>query len=165
MNLVTGMWVFMGDFNEVRSIDERMNCNINQVASDNFNEFIEEANLNEYHMGGFRYTFVSKNMEKASKIDRVPVCDSFFNQWPNATLMTLDPEIADHRPLVLKTSSFDNGPTPFRFFNSWLKMEGLEGVVSDAIGKARTSEPPDVILADKFKQIKAATKLWNQNHK
>ncbi|GKE05376.1 hypothetical protein Tco_1397394 [Tanacetum coccineum] len=37
--------------------------------------------------------------------------------------------IPDHRPILLKESHVDYGPTPFRFFHSWLETEGFQDLV------------------------------------
>ncbi|GKB14046.1 hypothetical protein Tco_0847969 [Tanacetum coccineum] len=37
----------------------------------------------------------------------------------------------DHRPILLKEHVSDFGPTPFRFFHSWLELEGFHTLVVD----------------------------------
>ncbi|XP_021991610.1 uncharacterized protein LOC110888390 [Helianthus annuus] len=70
-----GMWVFIGDFNVVRWVEEQKNSKFNKGMANDFNSFIEEASLHEYIMRGNRFTFLagSGNEIKMSKIDRVLV--------------------------------------------------------------------------------------------
>ncbi|GKC40585.1 RNA-directed DNA polymerase, eukaryota [Tanacetum coccineum] len=46
--------------------------------------------------------------------------------------ITLERYLSDHRPILLRESHFDYGPTPFRFFHYWIEMEGFSKVVEDA---------------------------------
>ncbi|KAJ0469381.1 putative RNA-directed DNA polymerase [Helianthus annuus] len=52
------------------------------------------------------------------------------------------------------------GKPPFRFFNSWLKEDGLEKVVHSAYVSVPPFYPPDKLLAARFKAIKMAIKPW-----
>ncbi|KAD3069288.1 hypothetical protein E3N88_37168 [Mikania micrantha] len=80
-----GLWIFMGDFNEVRSQDERLNTEFNALNAFLFNNFIESAGLHEYQMGGHRFTYMNDTGDKLSKLDRFLVCDDFINNWPDAS--------------------------------------------------------------------------------
>ncbi|XP_076911877.1 uncharacterized protein LOC143569988 [Bidens hawaiensis] len=71
---LSGCWVMLGDFNEVRTSDERMNSEFIPQYAATFNDFIREAELFEYNMGGHRFTYMGAG-EKLSKLDR------FFNSW------------------------------------------------------------------------------------
>ncbi|XP_076958321.1 uncharacterized protein LOC143634017 [Bidens hawaiensis] len=43
------MWMLIGDFNTVRWVEERNNSKFNSRASSDFNHFIDEASLQEWH--------------------------------------------------------------------------------------------------------------------
>ena len=47
-----GAWCIFGDLNVVRGGDERINSQINTRETNEFNDFINEANLIEIPMGG-----------------------------------------------------------------------------------------------------------------
>ncbi|GKC32259.1 putative RNA-directed DNA polymerase, eukaryota, reverse transcriptase zinc-binding domain protein [Tanacetum coccineum] len=47
--------------------------------------------------------------------------------WDGAVL---EKGIPDHRPILLKESEVDYGPTPFRFLHSCLEMEGFQNLVT-----------------------------------
>ncbi|XP_071688368.1 uncharacterized protein [Rutidosis leptorrhynchoides] len=49
-------WVICGDFNEVRSEEERFNCQFIDSRAKKFNEFIESSNLVDIPLGGRLFT-------------------------------------------------------------------------------------------------------------
>lgn len=121
----SGMWMFLGDFNDVRFPEERRNSEFVPINAWHFNSFIRVAELNEFHMGGHQFTYISDSGEKLSKLDRYLVCNDFRNRWPSASVTALSRHWSDHSPVVLSTVEVDFGHIPFRFFNSWLGMSGL----------------------------------------
>ncbi|XP_022026111.1 uncharacterized protein LOC110926710 [Helianthus annuus] len=72
---IQGQWMILGDFNEVRFPQDRFNSQFDVGGALCFNNFIRNAGLQEYNMGGKRYTFMSGAGKNLSKIDRVLVCD------------------------------------------------------------------------------------------
>ncbi|GKC64318.1 reverse transcriptase domain-containing protein, partial [Tanacetum coccineum] len=126
-----GILVMMGDFNEVREAGDRYGSVFNDRQAKFFNEFIEGASLIDIPLGGYNYTWTDKWGSKMSKLDRFLVSDNFYESFPHNTGVILEKGIPDHRPILLKESHVDYGPTPFRFFHSWLEMEGFQNLVVD----------------------------------
>ena len=62
-------WCIFGDFNEVRTREERLNTWINMRGMVEFNEFIEEGGLIELPLSGRKYTRISDDGTKFSKLD------------------------------------------------------------------------------------------------
>ncbi|KAF5821202.1 putative RNA-directed DNA polymerase [Helianthus annuus] len=162
---VDGKWVFMGDFNEVRVAEERMNSTFNPSNAIAFNHFLACAGLLEYSMGGRKYTYMAADGSNMSKIDRVLVCDRFMSCWPSASLMALDRDISDHSPLVLSTQTLNFGPIPFRFFNRWLEEADLDRLVIEGLGADVGGGCSDEILGKKLKEIKGLIKGWRNQKK
>ncbi|KAD4982817.1 hypothetical protein E3N88_19488 [Mikania micrantha] len=155
-----GFWIMLGDFNEVRDGSERWNSVFDYRGARNFNDFIFCARLQEYRMGGMKYTYMSPDGRKCSKIDQVLVCDGFFHLWP-CGILTAHPRLwSDHSPVTLSTRCVDYGPSPFKFYNSWLKVEGIDEVVKGAIVNCDLSGRPDVVLMTKLRQVKAKIREW-----
>ncbi|KAJ9561857.1 hypothetical protein OSB04_007017 [Centaurea solstitialis] len=117
-----------------------------------FNDFIHEAGLTEVKRGGLKFTRMSADGSKLSKLDR-------FLVTPNLILVL--PKLhSDHSPLLLRGSSLDFGPTYFKFFNSWLGDPSLTSLVvanwswiprgrnpfTVVFGKAQTFETPHQVL-------------------
>lgn len=74
-------------------------------------------------------------------------------------------EYSDHCPLVLQTTSIDFGPSPFRFFNSWLSYPGLSELILDTVSSFHFIGPPDKSLATKLRKIKEVVKTWRMQVK
>ncbi|PWA47510.1 RNA-directed DNA polymerase, eukaryota, Reverse transcriptase zinc-binding domain protein [Artemisia annua] len=115
-----GMFIVLGDLNEVRCEQERMGTIFCKNGAASFNEFINSAELFDIPMSGRKFTRMNKFGTKLSKIDRILVSHHFSTKWPNAQVLALQCELSDHGPLVLKTHSVDFGPIPFKILNSWL---------------------------------------------
>nr|GEY79588.1 RNA-directed DNA polymerase, eukaryota [Tanacetum cinerariifolium] len=60
----------MGDFNEVRSIDERFGSMFNQSSSRLFNYFITSSGLVDVKLEGYSFTRAHPSATKMSKLDR-----------------------------------------------------------------------------------------------
>nr|GEV49786.1 RNA-directed DNA polymerase, eukaryota [Tanacetum cinerariifolium] len=133
-NIITnwnGILVTMGDFNKVRATSERYGSTFNKRNSEFFNSFISNSSQFDILLGGFTFTWTDKWGSKMSKLDRFLVLDNFLDVFPFATGVILEKGRPDHRPILLKESMVDYGPTPFRFFNSWLEMDGFHNLVTD----------------------------------
>ncbi|KAF5810041.1 putative RNA-directed DNA polymerase [Helianthus annuus] len=159
-NSLQGLWVVMGEFNEVRNANERLNSEFNEANADAFNQFILSAGLVEYNMGGGSFTYISDNGRKLSKLDRYLVCLGFMEKWPNASVIALDREVSDHRPIILSTILSDFGHIPFRFFNSWFEFPGFLEFVLQKCGLFSFSGPGDLALAIKLRWLKNNIKSW-----
>lgn len=156
-------WVLMGDYNTVRSSEERLNTGFNEAMARDFNEFIEEAGLVEYPLNGRKFTFLAGKGkgDKQSRIDRALVCSSMFGKWPSANLRALPRRFSDHCPLLLHMVSKSFGPKPFRWFNSWIEKEGCKDVVRTGLGIAVEEGSAQVRLFRKLKLLSFKLKEWH----
>ncbi|XP_022041222.1 uncharacterized protein LOC110943798 [Helianthus annuus] len=159
------IWIILGDFDQVRSTDERRSCIFDPTSAADFNTFIYEANLAEYQMNGSKFTRWLDSGKKMSKLDRMLVCDKFWGLWPTASLRTLPRNLSDHCPLILITTTNDFGHIPFKFFNTWLSKPSLDGVVRSSVASFFCTGPPDVLLAEKLRSIKNAIKVWSKKNR
>ncbi|KAJ0853617.1 putative RNA-directed DNA polymerase [Helianthus annuus] len=157
-----GWWIFLGDFNTVRSPKERKNTIFNVTSAMDLNSFIDEAGLVEYVMKGRKYTFLAGKGtgNKQSKIDRVLVCMDMFNKWPEACLRAFPRGLSDHCPLVLNMVNKKFGPKPFRWFNSWGIKEGCIDVVRKALGIHCGKSKADQILHYKLQNVRRDLRKW-----
>ncbi|KAJ9539578.1 hypothetical protein OSB04_026084 [Centaurea solstitialis] len=155
-------WCVFGDFNEVRNIEERLNCGSNQGGMEDFNNFISDSGLVEVPLFGRRFTRVSDDGTKFSKLDRFLISDSFGAIWRNLGARAIERNWSDHTPILLDNSNVDFGPRPFKFFNAWLKEDSIDGVVRTAWAIGVNARKPDRILVEKLKNVKTALKEWNK---
>ncbi|GKE32597.1 putative RNA-directed DNA polymerase, eukaryota, reverse transcriptase zinc-binding domain protein, partial [Tanacetum coccineum] len=97
---------------------------------------------------------------------------SAFNQfiqegklWDNFSALVLDSLISDHRPIVLKHSTSDFGPTPFKFYNSWLLDNKFLDLVSQFWEKhiAEVGSNPIIEFKNKMKALKPIIREWSKN--
>ncbi|GJZ29675.1 RNA-directed DNA polymerase, eukaryota [Tanacetum coccineum] len=106
-----GDCVIMGDFNEGRTKQERYGSTFNVQAH--------------------------KTANKMSKFDRFLVSKGLLASFPYLLALCLDRNLLDHHPILMQELSIDYGPTPFRFFHSWLtwmafeKMLAIRGTLVD----------------------------------
>ncbi|XP_022019266.1 uncharacterized protein LOC110919302 [Helianthus annuus] len=155
-----GLWIMMGDFNEVREEGDRMISRFDNHNAMIFNTFIAESGLLEYQMGGYKFTYMPEDGSSPSKIDRVLVCNEFMNIWPMAKFEALARNLSDHSPISLVCSSPDFGPIPFRFYNSWLELNGIEEVVHKVLGEHGDGSSSVKEVAGILKKLKGDIKQW-----
>ncbi|KAL4592366.1 hypothetical protein LXL04_005358 [Taraxacum kok-saghyz] len=91
---------------------------------------------------------------------RFLVCSGFLEAVPAASVTALAREISDHCPVLLSTDSVDFGSIPFRFFNSWLKREGLLNLVASTWLHFQGFGTADCYLAAKLRHLKGKIKHW-----
>ncbi|XP_035838005.1 uncharacterized protein LOC118485705 [Helianthus annuus] len=150
------------DFNEVCVPEDRCNSVFDSNNASHFNNFIGAAGLLEYPMAGRRFTFLSGDGKKMSKINRALVNNEFISKWPNATFRALERTLSDHSPIILATETTDFGPISFRFFNSWLEIPGVEEVVKKGLTYHGNALFKDQLLGYKLKGIKEEIKIWRK---
>ncbi|XP_021985923.1 uncharacterized protein LOC110882144 [Helianthus annuus] len=159
------MWVMAGDFNAVREEEDRMISRFDNYNASVFNMFIAETGMMEYQMGGYKFTYMPDDGSSLSKINRILVCDEFMNKWPLAKVKALSRYLSNHSPLTLTCSISDFGPIPFKFYNSWLELEGIQGVVDRALEGYGNEECSMKDLAGILKTLKADIKQWRKEAK
>ncbi|XP_028074520.1 uncharacterized protein LOC114276881 [Camellia sinensis] len=116
----TTHWCVGGDFNEIRTMDERVGCSRRERGMKNFNDFINRCELTELQMLGRKFTWCNAvDVNKWSKIDRFLLSPEWIERF-KLKLWGLSRHIFDHCPLLLMEDVRDWGPKPFKFTNAWL---------------------------------------------
>ncbi|GKC80750.1 RNA-directed DNA polymerase, eukaryota, partial [Tanacetum coccineum] len=127
-----GEAIVMGDFNEVRSSDERRGSCFNPYSARRFDRFILTSGLVDIKLEGYTFTWSHPSASKMSKLDRFLVSDGIFNFFPSITAICLDRHLSDHRPILLREVYLDFGPIPFRFYHSWFDFVGFDDMIQAA---------------------------------
>ncbi|GJX99709.1 RNA-directed DNA polymerase, eukaryota [Tanacetum coccineum] len=109
-----------------------------------FDRFIVSSGLVDVKLEGYSFTWSHPSASKMSKLDRFLVTEGIISLYPSISALCLDRHLSDHRPILLREVSSDFGPTPFRFYQSWLRMEGFDSMVDFA--KAYDSVRWDYLL-------------------
>ncbi|GJZ84480.1 putative RNA-directed DNA polymerase [Tanacetum coccineum] len=113
-------------------------------------------------MGGRKFTRVSDDGLKFSKLDRFLLNEEFMKLWGNTSVVALDRKLSDHCPIVLKDVDLDFGPKPFRAFDIWLKETDIGNEVEEAWKMEVRSRRPDCRFRNKLKNVKVVLKKWSK---
>ncbi|GJY75406.1 RNA-directed DNA polymerase, eukaryota [Tanacetum coccineum] len=120
-----GECIIMGDFNEVRTKEERFGSKFNSQDAFIFNNFILSAGLVDIPLGGYSFMWAHKTATKMSKLDRFLISDGLLTLFPHLSDLCLDRHLSDHRLILLKETYLDYGAILFSFIsfvvsNGWL---------------------------------------------
>ncbi|KAJ9548768.1 hypothetical protein OSB04_021311 [Centaurea solstitialis] len=129
---------------------------------EDFNNFIERNKLEEIGLGGDKFTRISDDGRKFSKLDRFLVSSSFGVRWKHLSARTLERKWSDHAPILLRDKLDDFGPIPFKFYDIWLKEDSVATLVKEVWQERPISSRPDCIFRDKLKRLKNALKVWRK---
>ncbi|GJQ94801.1 RNA-directed DNA polymerase, eukaryota [Tanacetum coccineum] len=125
----SGETIIMGDFNEVRSKEERYGSIFNDHNASLFNSFISSGGLVEVSLGGCAFTWCHKG-NKMSKLDQFLISEGLMGMCPNISAITLDRYLSDHRTILLREVCHDYGPyfligLSGKVFDEWIKILGV----------------------------------------
>jgi mannosylglycoprotein endo-beta-mannosidase len=155
-------WIILGDFNFMRSQDNRNKPggDVNDMFL--FNEIIGHLGLLELPIKGRVYTW--SNMQKDPLLEQL---DWFFtsNEWistyPNTVVLPLANTASDHIPCVVNIDTVIPKASIFRFENYWTEQPGFLDCVK-AVWNVKSSKAySSAVLADKFKSLRYALKKWH----
>ncbi|XP_071713197.1 uncharacterized protein [Rutidosis leptorrhynchoides] len=151
-------WVICGDFNEVRDCSERLNCEFFEKQAKMFNEFINQNMFVDIPIGGRKFTRVSDDSVKMSKFDRILVSGDFLDLWSDLKVNSLDRMVSDHCPIMLSDGEVNFGPKPFKVFDDWFSVEGVDQVIADSWWAPLEGNRKDCGFHNKLKRLKEALK-------
>ncbi|GJY01241.1 RNA-directed DNA polymerase, eukaryota [Tanacetum coccineum] len=157
----TGEAILMGDFNEVRSIEERRGSWFNASNARMFNHFISFLGLIDIKMEGYSFTWSHPLANKMSKLDRFPVSDGIISLFPSITAICMDRHLSDHHPILLCEVKLDFGPIPFRFFHSWFNFDGFDAMVEQTWRSLSHSDNNRMVrFKKKLQDLKKSIRIW-----
>ncbi|KAJ9566561.1 hypothetical protein OSB04_002527 [Centaurea solstitialis] len=156
------LWITFGDFNEVRSADERKGTDFSFLGARVFNDFIHNSGLIEIKSGGRKFSRISKDGGKLSLLDRFFVSTNYLSKWPNPSAIILPCVHSDHCPVLFNACNLDFGPSYFKFFNSWILDPHLASIVSLSWGSSHFPFhiSPMGFFMNKLKALKKDIRLW-----
>ncbi|XP_071694661.1 uncharacterized protein [Rutidosis leptorrhynchoides] len=115
-------------------------------------------------LGGRKFTRVSDDGMKMSKLDRFLVSDDFLNLWTDLKVVALDRSVSDHCPISLSDGEVDFGPKPFKIFDDWFVVEGIDKVIADSWSGPMGGNRKDCVFRNKLKRLKGDLKEWSKVH-
>ncbi|GKV50668.1 hypothetical protein SLEP1_g57366 [Rubroshorea leprosula] len=102
-----GRWLIAGDFNAVRSIEERRGKTGESPEMKEFNDFIEAVGLVDYKLANRRFTWYRPDGTAMSWLDRVLMTIEMTELGGEWVQQGLKRTISDHCAIVMKTKVTD----------------------------------------------------------
>lgn len=113
-----------------------------------FNRFIDSAALLEVPLSNGRFTWSREGLNVSrSLIDRFFIFKDWDDMFEN-TMVTRQPRFFSyHFPLLLEAGTIAWGPSPFRFYNSWLLNKKVGRIIERALEGCENQGWADLSLA------------------
>lgn len=155
-----------GDFNSVRSIDERKGRGVGfrQADADCFNKFIDDSFLIDLPICGRLFTWYRGDGVSMSRLDRFLLSDKWCGTWPNCIQVAYQRGLSDHVPLMLHVDVANWGPRPLRMIKCWADFPGYDDFVREKWGSLSITGRAGFVLQQKLKSLKLSLKGWHQTH-
>jgi exonuclease III len=159
-----GPTIFGGDFNVIRTNEEKNKPGILSKWSNLFNSIIEMHGLIELDLSDRLYTW-SNNRDNPTfeKLDRFLVNPDWDLLFHNAMVRGLDRSLSDHVPLLLKTEEKKKHSDEFRYELSWKFRPGFRDIVFNNWSLPVRSKKSIDVWKEKVKRMKKVLKGWNIN--
>lgn len=158
------LWLLMGDFNFIRSLENRNlpGGNLDDIFT--FNGIISDLALLEIPIKGRQYTW--SNTQQQPLLEQL---DWFFSsvEWisvfPNTMVKPLAKPISDHVPCVLTVDMAIPKCKLFRFESYWPEHPGVFQVVQSSWNKPIKSSSSATNISAKLKRLRYALKKWSRS--
>ncbi|KAK2440720.1 hypothetical protein QL285_012099 [Trifolium repens] len=167
MQVLSGMRVCVcGDFNAVRSTDERRSTSSGQRPSDYlaFNRFVEDNLLIDLPLCGRKFTWYRGDGLAMSRLNRFLLSEEWCLSWPNCMQSAQLRGLSDHCALVLASDEANWGPRPLRMLKCWRDVPGYSLFVKEKWGTLNVDGWGGFVLKEKLKVMKGALKEWHMTH-
>ena len=160
------VWCMCGDFNAIRSRNERKG--IRERASQSgeiigFNSFIDTNSLLELPLVGKKFTWFKANGSANSRLDRVLVSEAWLEIWPMCKQYVQRREVSDHCAIVVKNVEKNWGPKPFRSIDAWFMGKGFSEMVKNNWSSYPVQRNAFINIKEKLKALKGDLKVWNRD--
>ena len=154
-----------GDFNIIRSPDEKNNENYNDRWPFLFNAVIDTLSLRELEMAGRKFTWANHLQNQTfEKLDRILVCTEFESKYLLTTVHALNREISDHTPLLCSTNSPSQTYQPqIKFELGWLLRDGFCDMVRDVWHSVLVDGSPLERWQAKIRRLRQYLRGWAKN--
>ncbi|XP_071704425.1 uncharacterized protein [Rutidosis leptorrhynchoides] len=158
MSSHSGDFIFLDDWNAVRTREERCGTEFCHIDAQAFNDFIEGNMLYEVPLGGLQYTWRNKAGNKLSKLDRFFVTNNILNVVDDLKGTVLARGQSDHSPILLFKDNVDFGPTYFKIFESWFQRPDFDTFVHSSWDEICKTDNRDIVA--KLRNLKSWLKSW-----
>jgi exonuclease III len=155
-----------GDFNILRSPDEKNNNNYNGRWPFLFNAVIDGLNLRELEMSGRKYTWANaRDNPTYEKLDRILMSTEWEQKFPLSTVEAITREISDHTPLLINTGHNHScsNHTMFKFELGWLLRDGFADMVKNIWSNEVVSGTAMERWQAKIRRLRQHLRGWAKN--
>ena len=147
-------WIVMGDFNFIRSPEDRNrpSGDVNQMLP--FDEAISNLGLIELPLKGRQFSW--SNMQDSpllEKLDWFFTSAAWMTSYPDTTALPLAKPISDHLPCVIKIGTAIPKSRVFKFENYWSKHSSFKDIVQTAWNIPVGYTDPAKKINAKFKKL------------
>ncbi|XP_012083819.1 uncharacterized protein LOC105643331 [Jatropha curcas] len=158
MTFINNRWLLIGDFNAIRSREERFGGSQRRSGIDKkFSQWFLQSNLVDMGYRGARFTW--KRGMLLERLDRA-LCNEAWNlRFPDYAVIHLARISSDHRPILDNiTDGFtrDNSRSPFRFQAAWLTHVDFNPFAASVL-KNSTS------FSDNIANFSQCLSIWKTN--
>ena len=123
-------WLLIGDFNLIRSLDDRNRPggDVNEIFL--FNEAISSLGIVELPLQGQRFTWTNKQHPPLlERLDWFFTSNSWTTMFPATSVKTLNKPTSDHTPCLISMETVIPKGTTFRFENYLMEHEHFLEVI------------------------------------
>jgi hypothetical protein len=145
-----------GDFNVVRSLEERRSTRAHSSVGDvdPFNKFIEDNLLVDLPLCGRMFTWYKGDGTSMSRLDRFLLSEDWCLVWPNCLQVAHLRGLSDHCPLLLTVNEENWGPRPSRMLKCWSDVPGYKQFVIEKWREMHIQGWGGFVLHQNLKKIK-----------
>ena len=156
-------WCLGGDFNVVRTVQEKFNSNRTTRSMRMFDELIRELKLKDSPLCNGQFTWSNfRQHPVCCRLDRFLVSVCWGEVFPYFRQEMEVRVVSDHCPIILDSNPPSWGPTPFRFENMWLNHKSFSSFFGKWWEETVTSGWEGYKFLSKLKIIKGKVKKWNE---
>jgi hypothetical protein len=155
-----------GDFNILRSPDEKNKDNYNERWPFLFNVVIDGLSLRELELSERKYSWAnSLDQPTFEKLDRTLVATEWEQKFPLSTVMALTRDILDHTPLLLDTGHTSPGSNynMFKFELGWLLRDGFADMVENIWSNEAAGQTTMQRWQGKIRKLRHHLRGWSKN--
>ncbi|XP_074299599.1 uncharacterized protein LOC141630733 [Silene latifolia] len=165
----TKPWIIMGDFNVVRSPDERLGPNPPSLQDiRDFNDCILSNSLTDIRSLGSDFSWTNKHEGTTrtwARLDRALVNLYWIQTYSTSSAEYLPPGVSDHSPVEVKLDLNSAPPkTGFQFLNCWISHPSFLDTVSKSWSTGNIYGTHMYCLMEKLKKLKGDLKHLHSLH-
>nr|XP_023910503.1 uncharacterized protein LOC112022157 [Quercus suber] len=165
---VDGVWMCIGDFNEMLSSTEKLSSRLAPPRQlDAFREALEVCHLADLGFIGYPFTWNNRRLGDANtkeRLDRAVANEAWKLKFSRTTVTHIILHASDHLPLILQNHAASRRHARrergFKFEEAWLLWDDCAKVVQEAWENSEVGETALETVKLKIKESSSELKAW-----